>query len=513
MALSFLAVPAMALRYPAGASPAEPACASLVPEAQSDLAAHGWPGRAARWAAIRRIWTQAKPVLEAAVTRTNAAGVTLPSDELHSTAATLRQALKYGENDLALSMLPLWSATLDRFVQTKRIPYHYPNRAQRNVTMDVDRPRWIAVARDGQEIELYSAIFLADAMDVTSALAAVPDKQRLAAATEFATRAARIASDIYLRWSFGPPPMWQVVGWGCGAGGLNFADFIQQRKDGSLGNGLHPWCRAPWSYDLLIATGIANLLIAHTRDPVVAQLSDADAQRLRQILAALASYFRTRFVPGKVADADGKLVPTVDFDPGVWTDFEDFIQAGHESSDFPDGPASPKRGVGWDVSHGWRIVWMLDLFSAHAAEIGFSGDWRSVRAAFINQFRLKVLTEGAVPLLRNYFDGSNGWYRVDYAGRNGDGIPPFGLSRALLENDWGTFVRDDRQVRDAFRTMWRALASPTGDQCKVLSSVYLENSFWRDRKSVPTPLSGGAAGLSLLPLLATTPDSEEFAPN
>ena len=447
------------------------------------------------------------------MTRTNAAGVTLPSDELHSTAATLRQALKYGEKDLALSMLPLWSATLDRFVQTKRIPYHYPNRAQRNATMDVDRPRWIALTPDGQEIELYSAIFLADAMDVASALAATPDKQRPAAATQFAARAARIAGDVYLRWAFGPPPMWQVVGWGCSAGGLNFADFIQQRKDGSLGNGLHPWCRAPWSYDLLIATGIANLLIAHARDPALAQLSDADAERLRRILAALASYFRTRFVPGKVADADGKLVPTVDFDPGVWTDFEDFTQAGNESSDFPEGHATPKAGVGWDVSHGWRIVWMLDLFSAHATELGLSGDWRSLRAAFINQFRLKVLAGEAVPLLRNYFDGSNGWYRVNYSGRKGEGIPPFGLSRALLQNDWGAFVRDNRQVREAFRTTWRALVSPTREQCEVLSSVYLGNSLWRDWKPIPTPLSGGAAGLSLLPLLATSPDNLDFAPN
>ena len=446
------------------------------------------------------------------MTRTNAASVTLPSDELHTTAATLRQALKYGENDIALSILPLWSATLDRFVQTKRIPYHYPNPLQRNATIDVDHPRWIALAPNGQEIELYSAIFLADAMDVASALAATPDKQRSVAASDFVRRAARIAGDVYLRWSFGPPPMWQVVGWGCGAGGLNFTDFIQQRKDGSLGNGLRPWCRAPWSYDLLIATGIANLLIAHTQDPAVVQLSDVDARRLRRILGALAGYFRTRFVPGKASDADGKLVPTVDFDPGIWTNFEDFTRAGNKSPDFPAGPAAPKPGVGWDVSHGWRIVWMLDLFSAHAAELGLAGDWRSLRAAFINQFRLKVLTGDAVPLLRNYFDGSNGWYRVDYSGRKGDGTPPFGLSWALLQNDWGAFVRDNRQVRDAFATMWRALASPTRDQCEVLSSVYLGNSFWRDRKPVPTPLLGGAAGLSLLPLLATTPESAELAP-
>src|SRR5262249_9774616 len=139
----------------------------------------------------------------------------------------------------------------------------------------------------------------------------------------FARRIAALALSTYRRWSFGPPMLWQVDGWGCDAGGLDLVEFTKRRLDGSLGNGAWPYCRAPTDLDMIIATGLVGLLAAQEREPGLVDLAPGDRKALVDVVRLLGSLVASRLVPGAV-DSAGEVLPTVVLDPGVWASHPDW---------------------------------------------------------------------------------------------------------------------------------------------------------------------------------------------
>src|SRR5262249_61751338 len=90
-------------------------------------------------------------------------------------------------------------------------------------------------------------------------------------------------------------------------------------------------------------------------------------------------------------------------------------------------PAQKARaqGVSWDISHFSLIpMFLWSLFNNQQAT-GVSFPQQSDIDAIGNQYVFRVF-EGDLkrPLFRNFFDGSDGWYRVNYSGRSSYGIAP-----------------------------------------------------------------------------------------
>jgi hypothetical protein len=106
--------------------------------------------------------------------------------------------------------------------------------------------------------------------------------------------------------------------------------------------------------------------------------------------------------------------------------YPDYAYSGYSVETYPTlKNRSNAPQASWDISHFYRVpLFMRALYenkSATGCDFPSDVDINSL----VNQFRLKVFQgDMARPLFNNYFDGTNGWYRVGYAGRENFGYPP-----------------------------------------------------------------------------------------
>lgn len=476
-------------------SKAAPSCTALVPEAARDVERQGLPSEEARWQAIGRIWAEQSAALRADVAASLAARVLLPSDSLALIADVTRMAVVRRRSALAADALSIWSTTLASFGARRSVQIFYPTPTLRQGEVELDRayPMW--ATSDGAESLLHSAVFLADALEIAGSIASVPPADRSTIESEFARGTFALARSHYLRWSFGPK-MWQVRGWGCDASGLDILEFARQRRERSLGNGQHAYCQAPTDLDVLIGIGIAHLLAANARDPRIAPIEADERRSLESVGHALYDLFASRLA----WHGD-----RVDFDPGAWIEHPEWRYAGDDREHLPSGPPRHDPSGAWDISHGARLLRLFEVLGQHPDFSTSGTEWRRALEGLSHQFRVRVLAGSPdLPMFRNYLDGTNGWYRVDYESRNGTGYPPHGLSRAFLATRWAGLAARDRDLERAVAGIWRMLTAASQAHCDHFERYFVKGSYWSAGGFAGRPLEGFAA-LTILPFLATSP--------
>lgn len=481
-------------------------CRPIVPEVAHDLAAASLPTSVNRWRAIGRLWAEsARPALED-VERMLKGGSLSPAVDLIQgrTNDVLREALLQRQDELAHSLLDLWLKPLDVVARRDRLLVYYLTPDQRLSEAKLDQPSEMWVGPDGIESVLYSAMYLAGAMDIVAAIVRRPADERSATMTDFARRVSGLALSHYTRWAFGPPGIWQVRGWGCDASGLDLVSFTRQRLDRSLGNGSIAYCQAPTDIDMLIMIGLVNLLRTADAAHDLVVVPASDRRRLLDLVQLQARFFASRLVYGSATTDWGQPVRTVDFDPGAWSDHPSQWFGADQEAAFPDRRPKLNKGIGWDFSHGARIAWAFLTLADSSVHTGVA--WNSVTDALAHQIAYRVLDDSAeLPRFRNFLDGSNGWYSVNLADDADTGIPPFGLSRAFLAMPWARLSQRDATLMKATARMWQALAAPTTGQCELLKQVYAEGSVRKGQRPIGAPISGPYYNLNLLPFMAVSP--------
>ena len=181
--------------------------------------------------------------------------------------------------------------------------------------------------------------------------------------------------------------------------------------------------------DLWLIGAGAELLEAHRLDPNLVNLQGED-DRLRRLvtvgvklLAANRQHHpRTKNLQGRVVGSDGYF-------EGDFDDHEDYTYSAYLGSDYPAGrPEQRAHGVSWDVSHIQRLpVVLRSLWDSRVAlrQLGLTYPDSTDLVQATNQLMYVVFNgDFRAPLLTNYFNGTDGWYRVGYRSRDGYGMPP-----------------------------------------------------------------------------------------
>lgn len=158
-----------------------------------------------------------------------------------------------------------------------------------------------------------------------------------------------------------------------------------------------------------------------------------------------------------------------EIDRGYWREFADDKYARYDGDSSPmlcrRGPnGKPQQvlrvpakasymdpDVGWDISHARRLVPALASFVRNRENLekvfGYSNrNFHPIvlRQAFANQIVDKIWNhDSGHPLFSNFWDGSNGWYRVGYENGTGQcqaGMPPYDLAWSIPTGgylEWG----------------------------------------------------------------------------
>jgi hypothetical protein len=507
IAISLIAAGVAAIQL-TGAVLAEQICHPLVGEVSKDLNHSGLPEDAARWAAAERIWRQSSAATKEEVQSMLRGGGLSPAvDTIQGlTNDLLREAIRHNRRELAADLLGLWTMPFSTVSHRDKVLSYYVTDSQRIGDAVFQRPHPMWVGSDGFETVLYSAIYLAGATDVAKAIVDLPAASRSEQMSDFVIRVGGLSLDHYLRWSFGPPGIWQVNGWGCNASGLDLVEFTAKRLDRTLGNGSQAYCIAPTDLDMLIAIGITNLLAIAKAAPDMAPISAHDRERLQHLVNLQARFMASRLVWTQSTDAAGTAQRLLDFDPGSWAAHPEYLYAGDDSPDLPDKPPPLGKGIGWDFSHGARIAWMMLTFAGNGEVIDDSTEWDRRATGLAHQLSQRVLApDASLPRFRNFLDGSNGWYRVSYEGRSGSGTPPYGLSRAYLNMPWARLSARDQRLATATTGIWRMLGAPSPAHCELLRQTYVDGSYWQNGKPSPQPLTGVLNQIEMLPFIASSP--------
>jgi hypothetical protein len=213
-------------------------------------------------------------------------------------------------------------------------------------------------------------------------------------------------------------------------------------------------------------------------------------------------------------DASGRAISGMGLFEGDFALYPDDAFVGDTSPGFPaPGDTARVATVSWDISHATRIPIFVAamLASRHATGVSFPAD--SDVAALINQLRFKVFNGNpSRPLFRNFFDGTDGWYRVGYSGRGQWGYPPSNYCDgqaarrpclgATALPAWGLLAPSDPFLRGMADTLI-ALAGSRDPVAITFRERYYGTRA--DRFTVDTP-AGGRPSLLLFRLIANFTD-------
>jgi hypothetical protein len=178
--------------------------------------------------------------------------------------------------------------------------------------------------------------------------------------------------------------------------------------------------------DLWLIATAAEILGANANDPKLVPLKPDDRAHLQEVVQAGANLFqKKRTLYPDTKNFRGEVVGSASYFNGDLDDHSDNAYSSYTGNSFPT-PADKKavRGASWDIQHSYRVpVFMRSLYdNKRATGLDFPTD-PDVQL-LTNQLMYKVFRgDLAHPLFNNYFDGSNGWYRVGYHGP-AFGYPP-----------------------------------------------------------------------------------------
>jgi hypothetical protein len=218
-------------------------------------------------------------------------------------------------------------------------------------------------------------------------------------------------------------------------------------------------------------------------------------------LVGLLRLFEARTVNVTVTSPHTGTVLTADIDRGYWRLFADSRYAGYSGTETPvvcaksatarnDVRVAAEQvpivaGVGWDFSHARRLVHALDAIDRNRSALGpvFGVPPTILPAQDLpKQFAAQLVTtiwngDKDRPIFANYWNGTNGWYRVAY--NNGaracfKGYPPFGLSDSFATGGFIIWQRHFPIIGRLGARIYELSQLADGDSSAFIKSYYPE---------------------------------------
>jgi len=317
-------------------------------------------------------------------------------------------------------------------------------------------------------------------------ISSLPVSVRTEAMDVLLETAPKVAYAHYKSWII-DRPSFQVTGWGChghdedavkrdGRSYFNHHDFLKYKRAEELtADANEPrFCNAITDVDMWIVAGLVELLASHDQSVKIFEISDRDRKALDAYLSTAVIAIREGLAKTRVKDFKGDAVAGIVFEPGIWNEHPENAYTAYSGTSYPtDKEKGTVPDVSWDISHARRFV---HVFAALRRNMGmtaghFPGD--EIMRRFANQYSYRVFNRNfAHPLFSNFFDGTNGWYRVGYAGREKFGYGPYKLSNAAVTGGFGFWKKYNSDVEKINKALWKMLRSNNPSVKKFVEKYY-----------------------------------------
>ena len=185
----------------------------------------------------------------------------------------------------------------------------------------------------------------------------------------------------------------------------------------------HRYQHAMLDSDVWMIAIAAELISARRADSALVRLDPHETSRLRTVVdSGLALLRSKRHSHPETLNFSGQRVGSVSYFDGDFADHPDLAFAAITDDSLPN-PIRPHPGSpSWDISHAYRIAVLFRSLLDNRESLGNPKPTADAPLV-INQYVYRVFNgDWTHPRFANFFDGSDGWYRVDLVARRG--IPP-----------------------------------------------------------------------------------------
>lgn len=366
--------------------------------------------------------------------------------------------------------------------------YYYPGSPRESVHKLNRRYRMWRDASKRESI-LCSSQFLYIVSESLIAIANLNPAVRSPLMLDFASKAETILRDHYQRWIFLQPGPFQVRGWGCKTGGryvesgLNHFQFLKRKLTMSLGDVASPsYCNAVTDTDMWIITGVSNLLTANKKDSGLVQLSTGEKKEYRDYLRTGLELLQSRITFTELKNFSGKKVKGAVFDAGYWNDSPSYKYSTYTGANYPKKSScnpQPPEDTSWDISHARRFVDVFGSLHRNRLFLQINFPNQTVLNCLANQFIYKIFNgDYERPLFSNFWNGTNGWFRVSYNKRDGFGYGPWDLSIAALTGGYAFWAKYNHDIGELYSRLCTMITSSADPDVKTFMQNHYSGNRW-----------------------------------
>lgn len=320
---------------------------------------------------------------------------------------------------------------------------------------------------------------------------------------------------------------------------MNHFDYISVKNNAGFNSGdtdaTAAWCNTIFDKDMWIISGVVEMLAIYELNPTLftgkASLSSIVGNSTNdsfdnKVLSAYGTrwgtwhdafseyatvgvnYLRSKFDEGdNLTDVFGNIVKGYTIAEGEYRGFNDMKYSGDEGTlpcTTPTNCVSTQNvpeTISWDISHARRVVNVLETLNSNKA-LGTTGvtnpvintnlDFTQEAKGLAAQYFYKVFNQNFItPQLTNYFDGSNGWYRVRYDGRKCWGYPPHAMTRHAVDAGFGLWQKYLGEISWLNYRLWDSeLGSENGYDNAFYNYFYNSYDETSETCSKAEPLAG-----------------------
>jgi hypothetical protein len=270
------------------------------------------------------------------------------------------------------------------------------------------------------EGELFNAQWMHPAALLVRLVTMLPPQDRSAAMQDFAAQyTAFLVKEQLLRFLF-DQTMPALDGAHCRGRVAYWEAVMHGAKSGD------PVDLAMSDIDLWLLASAAEMLGAHANDGQLVPLEPEEVRKLRLAISTGDRFLLSkRTVHPDTKNFSNETVNSVDYFEGEYATHSDMAFSAVGGQELPS--QSQRKAVptvSWDTSHIYRLPVVLRALYENRKASGATFPQFADLQGVANQYVYKVFNRRFTqPLFHNFFDGSDGWFRVDYNGQ-GFGHPP-----------------------------------------------------------------------------------------
>ncbi len=335
------------------------------------------------------------------------------------------------------------------------------------------------------EMILHSSQFLYLLSHAIHCFVSIPVSERRNRMQAFIDQYTPVVEDHYKRWVLADNGstglsdsvgVFQTKDWGCSNGRFNHKQFLEKKLNREFGDlDPNPRCNVLLDSDMWIFSGAVELLAAQKKDPGLFSMTAEQEKGYLDYFSVACRLLEDRLVETSLKDFDGADAVGYNFDPGTRRLYDDMRYAGYTGSVFPEDNSEDKENpriiidpadhpvpdnISIDTGHGRRFVQVFETLYRNRSITQQVFPSKEVLKRLANQVAYRIFNgDSREPLFSNYFDGSNGWYRVNYSKRDRFGFAPWDMSLNWIECGFGAWKKYQPAIKEVTDAVWNMIKS------------------------------------------------------